>query len=145
MVKYLVFTVLVLLVGCSSSDDSQGSFDIDSFPQTWVLEEMSLGLSGETVTDNDLPYQETIVLKDNGDFEKTRKSSDSMSMGKGTFLFNKSTINTVLVLNYDSETDLISSCSREKIVEKLIVTSSNSLSGGSAPCDGPGLFFTRIE
>lgn len=145
MIRYLLFTVLVLFLGCSNSDDSKGSFDIDSFPQTWVLDGMSFGLSGQNVTGDDLLYKEVIILKNNGDFEKTRTLSDSISKAKGTFLFNTSEVNTLLVLNYDSETNLIESCSRERIVETLIMTSNNLLFGGSSPCDGPGLTFIRTE
>lgn len=70
MIRYLLFTVLVLLVGCSNSDDSKGSFHIDSIPQVWVLHGMSFELSGQILTGDDLPYKEVIIFKNNGDFEK---------------------------------------------------------------------------
>lgn len=144
MHKYLLYIGFIVLAGCTN-DNLENVFDVNSYPQTWQLKSMSLGLSGETIKDDDLPYQQTLVLKPNGDFEKTRIVSDSISKGSGSFLFNESETSTLLVLNYYTETYLIESCSRDKTIETLFLASSYTIFDGSSPCDGPSLDYIRIK
>ena len=146
MPKYIyLFILLVLFSGCNDDDDSQEPFDIKSFPQTWVLDQMTIGLSGQVLTENELPYQETIALQNDKRFVKTRDSEGTITVGEGSFSFITSEAGIVLNMIYDSDTNLISSCSGEKNIERFNVSSSSSISGGSSPCDGPALFYIRIE
>lgn len=106
---------------------------------------MSTGLSGGFLEGQDLPWAETILLQNNGNFIKTRWVDGQKKEGNGLFDFNKIGDEKYLVLNYNVETDLIESCGKENMVETLFMPSINSLTGGSAPCDGPGLFYERLE
>lgn len=78
-------------------------------------------------------------------FLKVRQFEDEKHEDSGSFAFNKKEGKMYLTLEYDSETELIESCIGEKFTESFFMPSNISLTGGSAPCDGPGLFYQRIE
>lgn len=130
---------------CSDSDDAVNVFDIDSFPQRWELTTMIGSIPGAVFEDDELLWQETITLKSDGSFIKVRLIDNKRLEGTGSFVFSEENNDMYLTLEFDSETDLIESCSGEKITESFFMPTTNLLSGGSAPCDGPGLFYERIE
>ncbi len=129
---------------CSDSDDAKRVFDIDSYPQLWKLTAMSGGLSGAFYEEDELPWQETITLRRDETFTKVRLIDNEILEGNGVFIFEEKNGTMYLILKFDSETELIESCIGEKITQTFVMTSNNSLGGGSAPCDGP-LFYERIE
>ena len=145
--KKLIFYFSFLLFATSCSDDSNSEeyFNIENFPQIWILDSMNIGLSGQFLTGEDLPYQEKIILQIDGSFSKSRDTAGELNVGKGSFSFINMDNRKILSMTYDSETDLISSCIGEKLVEKLILTTNSSLSGGSLLCDGPGLYYKPKE
>ncbi|MBC7000394.1 hypothetical protein [Cytophaga sp. FL35] len=141
---YTALFVLLYLNSCTNENLNTLESDfIETLPQEWELSSMTLGMQPGNVSGEDLPYQETLVLKENNSFLKTRLTSDKTITGEGTFSIKEDTPGTILVLEYDSETDLIESCTGEKLIEKFLVKDSNLLTGGSAACDGPGLLYKR--
>ncbi|MBC30731.1 MAG: hypothetical protein CMH48_07775 [Muricauda sp.] len=144
MKPFLFLFVGIVLTACSDSVSDQ-PFDVNGFPQQWELTGMSGSISGFILEGDDLPWKETIVLNIDETFIKIREIDVMQSVGTGSFLIEESEGETYLVLDYSQETDLIESCTREKIIEKLFMPSPNSLTGGSAPCDGPGLFYSRVD
>ncbi len=132
-------------MACSDKDDSGDIFDINSFPQQWELMEMSGGLSGQLFKGSEMSWQESITLQSDKRFIKVRQVENERIEGVGVFAFSEKEGEMYLSLEYDSETELIESCTHEKLIERLYLPSSTSLTGGSAPCDGPGLYYGRIE
>ncbi|MGB5357806.1 MAG: hypothetical protein WBN11_14040 [Eudoraea sp.] len=145
MIKKYAFLLSFLLIGCTNSNDSEGSFDMNSFPQEWKLTGMSGGLTNNILIGNDMPWQENITLEEDGRFLKARQFEEVRIEGAGSFSFEEKEGETYLNLEYDSETLLIESCTGEKLNETLFMRNTESLTGGSAPCDGPGLFYDRIK
>lgn len=142
MFKSLTYAfLLIILLSCSDEELSPESFDIQNFPQFYQLSGMNTGLSGQILTGNDLPYQETILLKASKKFVKTRNTKDTTIIGEGTFEFMVNGESIILTMTYAMETELISSCKKEKIVERLNVDLLGFLTGGSLPCDGPGVYY----
>ena len=137
--------LLSIFSSCSSTTDNETNFDGNSFPQRWQLMGMSTGISGGFLEGQDLPCAETILLQKDGSFVKTRWLDDEKKEGSGLFEFNKIGGETYLVLDYEAETDLIENCTKENRVEALFMPSTNSLTGGAAPCDGPGFYYERVE
>ena len=145
MIKKYAFLLSFLLIGCTNSNDSEGSFDMNSFPQEWKLTGMSGGLTNNILIGNDMPWQENITLEEDGRFLKARQFEEVRIEGAGSFSFEEKEGETYLNLEYDSETLLIESCTGEKLNETLFMRNTESLTGGSAPCDGPGLYYDRIK
>lgn len=145
MKNQYVLLLCILIISCTTSDDSSGVLDIDSFPQQWKLTGMSGGLSGSFFTGSEMSWQETITLQSDMRFLKIRQFEDEKLEGSGSFAFNEKEGEMYLTLEYDSETQLIENCFGEKITENLFMPSNISLAGGSAPCDGPGLFYERMK
>jgi hypothetical protein len=144
--KILCFFLLCLLVfGCSKKNNSDDLLDINSFPQEWRLTGMSGGLAGGFFSGNEMSWQEALTLQNDMTFLKVRQLDNDKFEGRGTFTFNEKDGEMYLTLEYYSETELIESCTGEKSTESFFMPSTTSLSGGSAPCDGPGLFYERIK
>ncbi|MFC4097379.1 hypothetical protein [Euzebyella saccharophila] len=141
---YTALFVLLCLISCTSENLNTLESDFtETLPQEWELSSMTLGMQPGSVSGDDLPYQETLVLKEDNSFLKTRLTTEITVTGEGTFRFKEDTNGSVLILVYDSETILIESCTGEKIIEKFLVKNADQLAGGSAACDGPGLFYIR--
>lgn len=135
----------LLLVACTNNDEPENVFDIKSFPQEWKLTGMSGGLSNVVLTGSDMTWQETLTLESDRRFLKVRRFDEVRIEGAGDFSFSEKEGENYLNLTYDSETILIESCTGEKLNETLFMPTTTSLTGGSAPCDGPGLFYGRIQ
>lgn len=135
----------LLIVACTNNAEPQNVFDINSFPQEWELTEMSGSLSNVILTGSDMTWQETLSLESDGRFLKVRRFDEVRIEGAGDFSFSEKEGETYLNLIYDSETILIESCTGEKLNETLFMPTSTSLRGGSAPCDGPGLYYDRVK
>ncbi|MGB5204018.1 hypothetical protein [Eudoraea sp.] len=145
MIKKCALLLSLLIVACTNNDDSENVFDIKSFPQEWELTGMSGGLSPVLLTGSDMTWQETLTLESDGRFLKVRRFDEVRIEGAGDFSFSEKEGETYLNLTYDSETILIESCTGEKLLETLFMPTTTSLRGGSAPCDGPGLYYNRIK
>ena len=143
MRKLCVLLVCMCFFACSDSDDSGNVFNIDSFPQRWELTTMTGSIRGAVFEGDQLPWQESINLKGDGSFIKVRLIDNQTLQGAGIFVFSEENDQMFLTLEFDSETELIESCSREKITESFLMPTANLLNGGSAPCDGPGLFYIK--
>ncbi|NAY93336.1 hypothetical protein GTQ34_15605 [Muricauda sp. JGD-17] len=145
MKRFYTYILLFIFFSCSNSNKDEIVFDSNVFPQHWELTGMSTGLSGDFLEGDDLPWRETILLEKDNRFVKTRLVDNQKNEAGGVFDFSIVNDEMYLVLNYDVETDLIESCGTENLVETLFMPSIISLIGGSAPCDGPGLFYERME
>ena len=141
--KYGAFIlVLVLNLSCSTNEESKSL--PAGLPQIWKLSSLNLGLSGEVVSDDEIPYLETIELQMDSTFVKIRLRNDETESATGTFRYQERNGDNYIIL-YNSETnDLIGNCTRS-LEEWFRLDSETTMFGGGLPCDRPGLGYERIE
>ena len=137
----LFYLVMVLAVACTSNDDDNFG---EGLPQEWQLTAVNLGLSGEILENKDLPWQETLVFTKDSLFTRTRIFEDSTAVAIGSFVFEVRDSESYIILMHEEESELITNCTQSN-EEWLRFTSQTELLGGALPCDGPGLFYKRIN
>ena len=145
MKQYSLILFMGMVLSACSDPASDHPFDKNNFSQKWELTGMSGSIPGFLLEGDDLLWKETIALNFDKTFIKIREIDGAESEGTGSFFYEESDGQNFLVLEYNQETDLIESCTGEKITEKLFMPNTTSLTGGSSPCDGPGLFYSRVE
>mgnify|MGYP000017622803 CR=1 FL=1 len=94
----------ILIIGCSTKDNSSEVLDIGSFPQQWKLTGMSGGLTGSFFTGSAMSWKETITLQNDMRFLKVRQFENVKLEGSGSFIFNEVESKIYLSLKYDSKT-----------------------------------------
>ncbi len=141
MKKFGIIFFLLIVTSCSDSDDEMVL--TESLPQIWELASINVGISGEILEDNELPWQETLVLNSDNSFVRTRIYENETITATGRFMLLEAPEERQLILVYNDDSPLIENCSNSN-EERLRFVSANQLSGGAVPCDGPGLFYVRI-
>ena len=141
MEKFGIVCFLFILISCSNSDEEVPL--TESLPQTWELTSIIVGISGEMLDKNELPWQETLVLNSNNSFVRTRIFENETATATGLFMFIEGPEERQLLLIHNDDSPLIENCSNSN-EERLRFSSDNQLSGGAVPCDGPGLFYIRM-
>lgn len=141
--KYsVVFLLYFLLLGCSPSEDRNTL--PEGLPQLWKLTSMNLGLSGEVLTGDEVPYSQTIALSADSTFTKTRLQDDETLLAKGTFSYTERDGEQYIVFLNSENNDLIGNCNRS-LEEWFLFTSETVFYGGGLACDRPGLGYERTE
>ncbi|WP_273275769.1 hypothetical protein [Maribacter polysiphoniae] len=143
MNKFVLIFLLVTVSACNENDTGQ-QFDSDVFPQRWTLVRMSVGMSTNFVEGDEMKWQETFVLRENGTFTKTRDTKGDVISASGTFLFSNDAGDKFLFLEFEEESPIIENCPGETL-ETYNLLSSASLSGGAVSCDGSALLYERVE
>ncbi len=141
MKKLAVYALAaVLFIGCVDDVDNVE----ERFPQQWNLVRMT-GPDGRGFkTGSRLDWQEFYLLKEDGSFLKTRLDAGIRTSATGTFVIDDSGDETLLILTFDEENEIIASCSTEP-VETLIVANNSLLIGTWQACDGPLLEYFRTQ
>ena len=129
-------------MACSSTNENQALEE--GFPQTWRLVQVNAGMSGIIYKEANLPWEENLILNEGNTFNRTRIVENSTLTASGQFRFLEVNNETQLLLSHDESSQLIENCSRDKD-EILCLISFDQLSGGSLPCDGPGLLYKRVQ
>jgi hypothetical protein len=138
----LSFIFLVVLVSCSSDDGNDNTIDLDAFPQEWTLVRMTIGMTDQTLTGNDMLYQERYLLQENGSFEKIRVQDGQESSAEGTFSYGTSDGSLNLTLNYeDGPNGIISNCGLNETEVLMFNSQKNQLESTYQICDGPTLIY----
>ncbi|MDT0605886.1 hypothetical protein [Croceitalea rosinachiae] len=142
MYKIIIVSLILLSAACSGTNDNQVLEE--GFPQTWKLVQVNAGMSGVIYNEDNLPWEENLILNEGNTFNRTRIVENLTLNASGEFRFLEVNNETQLLLAHDESSQLVENCSRDKD-EILRVISFNQLSGGSLPCDGPGLLYRRIQ
>ncbi len=147
-VKKIIFTVfsICILFSCSNDDESTTTeFDAKQYPQKWQLIEMTGSIANVPPTrGNDMEWQEYYILQSNKTFIKSREVNSEITEATGTYKFITLSDDTYIELLYPSNNILIGNCTAEH-KELIRVNTNDKLTGTWAACDGPGLFYQRIE
>jgi hypothetical protein len=116
--------------------------DLDKFPQIWQLTSMSGQTSNSSTSGSDMEWQESYLLNSDGTFTKSRERNGVIIEASGSFVFKDLTDGKYLELTYESNSDIIGSCT-PGLKETLLVRSGKKMSGTWSYCDGPGLEYER--
>ena len=136
--------LLLLLVGVWILSSCTREFDLDKFPQKWQLTSMFGQTPNSTTSGSDMEWQESYLLNSDGTFTKSRIRNGVLTEASGTFVFKDLTDGKYLELSYESNSDIIGSCTSGQ-KETLWVRSEIKMSGTWSYCDGPGLEYERIK
>lgn len=142
MIRYVLFLFGLFVASCSSDNNVKQVFDINNFPQEWVL--VTSEITNSMSKSDTLNEQESIVLLSSGRFTKTKETESGYISSEGDFEFVQSDDQIILQLNHDAHNELIINCS-DSLIELFALVSDSSLSGGAVPCDGPAVFYQRIK
>ncbi|MCX2743053.1 hypothetical protein OO013_04210 [Mangrovivirga sp. M17] len=136
-----LFLTAILIVACSSSDNVvQNETPIEG---KWELTKMEAQRTRTEITKEDIPYEEFYVFNSDGSFTKTRITNDEVESASGRYTKENTNDWKHLKLVYSEDSQLIDNCTGEA-VEHLAIEQ-NELKGGSAPCDGPALYYSPVN
>ncbi len=140
---------ICILFSCSKDKESSTQagtpFKTDQYPQKWQLVKMTGMVAGVPPSRGaDMPWQEYYLLQSNGKFIKSREQENTTTTVKGSFKVVELSDGMYLELVHESENTLICNCSAD-LKEYLKINSEKELIATCWACDGPGLFYERIE
>ncbi len=142
MRRLFLLLMLLSLYACSKNEEETPL--VQGLPQIWQLSRLTIGLTGEVLMGQELPYQETLLLAADSTFLKTRTDADMVTTASGTFEIVPFDGANFLILTHTERTGLLANCSNT-LQERFRMDSTTNLSGGALPCDGPGLAFERVK
>ena len=137
---FILSILCLCITGCSEDDT-----DIDQYEsKTWELSEYEF-FNGEIVSMEEFIYFETIELKDNSTFTKTRLNQDQEILfeSTGTYQFNYQDDYTYVYLDHDTDNDFIINC--QSIQRETYYFESEFLVNNSSACDWPVLRYKELE
>lgn len=133
--KYIIATLIVFMASCSTNTNEN---NLKKGEQSWKLVRMTGSFINSESTGSDMAWQETIKLKENGSFEKTRQRDGQTITVNGNYNYSEFEDGTYLILDYGKENELIGNCTGN-LKETYWVISDSKLQGTWLACDGPGL------
>ncbi|MBL6447156.1 hypothetical protein JMN32_12615 [Fulvivirga sp. 29W222] len=125
-------------------DSEKPNSEAEQKIKEWRLVQMSGSLKGSETTGNDMAWQETISLKPDGTFLKTRIQDNQTQKATGTYQYVNLSDGEYLELTHKVQSDLVASCT-SATKELLRVDNKNRLIGTWQICDGPGLEYESAE
>ena len=141
----LIVTFLGCIISSCSSTEMDQKRDVQEkgdgyYPQKWEL----VKLTGTIVTGNDMAWEEYYELFKDGTFRKSRTYQGKTTEKEGTYTIISSPEVDYLEFTYTSNNNLIGNCSPES-KEFLKLNGPNELISTWWACDGPGLFYEKVD
>ena len=140
--SFLLLLIICFALSCSKDKDE--NFDIDEYPQKWILVKMSSQVPNSETTGENMVWQEYYALQADGSFIKHREIDGTTYEAAGTFALMDLADDKYLKLTYDKDYEIIGSCAANQ-TETLRIVSGNKIAGTWLACDGPGLEYEREE
>lgn len=106
---------------------------------------MTGSFDGSETTGSAMEWQETYTFKTDFTFVKSRVADTSTNSSSGVFEVTKENNETLLYLTYLEETPIAGSCFGKSQEVLNLMNGGQSLQSTWLACDGPGLFYERIE
>ena len=132
-----IFSLFFLIIMACSSN-SMDNNTTKNGQQKWKLVKMTGSFIGSETTGEDMEWQETIVLKENNIFVKSRVRNNSTTAVEGTYTYLDLEDGTYLELTFPEKSTLVGNCTGN-LKETYWLISENKLQGTWLACDGPGL------
>jgi hypothetical protein len=137
--------ILTFLIGTLFSCECDKEMGIEQCPEKWQLIKMSGNIANvPPSTGSDMTWQEWYLLYPNATFIKTRERDNVVTEQAGTYATITLSDGEYLQLVYESDNDIIGNCNNEA-KETLKINSQNEMTGTWWACDGPGLFYEKVE
>ena len=147
LTRYLLpFAILILLFSCSSDNNQLeiGNFYADNLSQKWELFKETGSMAGAVLTGEAMEWQESYIFKTDGTFLKTRETDGKTQTASGKYTISSQNSQQTYILEYQEENAIIGSCTplKEYLTYK---PDENILVNDWGACDGPSLYYRRIE
>ena len=116
----------------------------------WVLVQTSGQVPDSEETGEDMPFQETYTVNEDGSFTKTRITEGEEKTATGTYEVSETTevINdeeVKLVYFVHESESLLATCSSSTLTEDLYLTPDGKLISLYMECDGIGLQYEKLD
>ncbi len=141
IMKTILLIIVAVLVSCSTSVDQNDRKDL---PKTYKLIKMSGSFSGSETTGENMPWQETILFKTDGTFEKVRIEKGHSTTVNGKYVAIIEGDESLFELTYTQKHQLIGNCTGN-LKELYTVINDDIIRGTWWACDGPGLEYERTK
>ena len=136
-----------VLISCDKDESLSEEFTIEhfsvsDFPQEWVIVGSRAAMipNAEIVSIED--GTESYIFNEDHTFQKTTKIEDELVTAEGTFSIDE---RDFIILEYFEEPDLIASCSRHSKTEFLHFSENQLVNSSWVICDGPYLYYEKVE
>jgi hypothetical protein len=141
MKKQILFLIIIgILCSCSKNDINLENQIIGN----WKLIQMSGTIPNSETTGTEMEWQETYLLNTDGTFQKSRNRDGVITDISGTYKLINNSTESLLELNFNSESEIIGSCTSNTKETMNIQSETIFLSSWNA-CDGPGLRYEKID
>ena len=141
MKKQILFLMIIgILCSCSKNDINLENQIIGN----WKLIQMSGTIPNSETTGTEMDWQETYLLNTDGTFQKSRNRDGVITDISGTYKLINNSTESLLELNFNSESEIIGSCTSNTKETMNIQSETIFLSSWNA-CDGPGLRYEKID
>ncbi len=143
MKKQILFLMIIgILFSCNKNDDG---INLETeIIGNWKLIQMTGSIPNSETTGSEMEWQETYQLNTDGTFQKSRDRDGVITEISGTYnLINNSNEN-LLELNFNSESEIIGSCTSSTKEIMSLQSETIFLSSWNA-CDGPGLKYEKAD
>lgn len=143
MKKYVLFSMTIgILLSCSNDDDD---LNLESeIIGNWELIEMTGSTPNSETVGDEMEWQETYYLNDDETFLKSRDRDGVITQASGTYDFINNSKGPLLELTFDSESEIIGSCT-SNTKETMSIQSGTIFLSSWKNCDGPGLRYKKVN
>jgi hypothetical protein len=138
--KILFLMIIGILCSCSKNEINLENQIIGN----WKLIQMSGTIPNSETTGTEMDWQETYLLNTDGTFQKSRNRDGVITEISGTYKLINNSTESLLELNFNSESEIIGSCTSNTKETMNIQSETIFLSSWNA-CDGPGLRYEKID
>ena len=157
IMKSLIITLIsvALVSNCNNTEETAEEpevqitpqeFSVGGFPQKWQLYQMTGQVAdAEPITGTNMSWQETYILNDDNTFTKKREHGGQVIESKGTYAFSNTAEGISVIMKHNLPTKIIGNCSGDKNEELTYNKLEKSLTSNWWACDGPGLFYKKVN
>jgi len=138
--KILFLMIIGILCSCSKNEINLENQIIGN----WKLIQMTGTIPNSETTGTEMDWQETYLLNTDGTFQKSRNRDGVITEISGTYKLINNSTESLLELNFNSESEIIGSCTSNTKETMNIQSETIFLSSWNA-CDGPGLRYEKID
>ena len=133
--------IIGVLFSCNKNDDNDTENELVG---NWKLIQMTGSIPNSETSGTEMEWQETYVLNANGTFLKSRDRDGITTEVSGTYNFINNSNEPLIELNFDTESDIIGSCT-SNMKETMNLQSETIFLSSWEACDGPGLKYEKIN